>query len=193
MLSIAQQAQSECQLNDPVFGTGECSTLVIDGKDSAANGYPNVTLSYTMKLCNYNDNNVIRLVTPPSQTQFFFPVPGSGGEERFIIDESYPSNGQILRPGECEEVLGSFRASTSRSKYFMNSRLQGLQTSESSGLQNGFCFAYSLNKIDFKYDYGFGDCKFSVSFIYFGSCSFKILNFVGEFKIHFEIMVSILC
>jgi hypothetical protein len=191
LFSIAQQAQTECQLNDPVFGTGECSTLVIDGKDAAANGYPNVTLSYTMKLCNYNDNNVIRLATPPSQTQFYFPIPGSGGEERFIIDESY--NDQILRPGQCEEALGSFRVSTSRSKYFMNSHLQGLQTSESSGSQNGFCFAYSLNKIDFKYDYGFGDCKFSVSFIYFGSYCFETLKFMEEFTIHKEIMVSILC
>ena len=143
---------------------------MIDGRDAALNGYPDVTLSYTLKLCNYNDNDVIKLLSPPSTTQFFFPV--AGGPKFFISDQSY--NGQSLRPGECKEVVGKFRATTSRAKHFMKAQLQGPQTSEFSGSQNGFCFAFSFNRVDFKYDYGPGfglSCdKFSVSFIYFGSC-----------------------
>ena len=144
---------------------------MIDGRDAALNGYPDVTLSYTLKLCNYNEIDIIKVVSPPSTTEFFFPIPGSGGEQRFIVDKSY--NGQLLRPGECKEVLGTARVTTSRAKYFMKSQLQGPQTSEFSGSQNGFCFAYSFNKIDFKYDYGLGNCSmnFSVS-TYFGLCCF---------------------
>lgn len=146
-------AQTECRVDDPIFGRGKkCSDLIIDGRDAALNGYPDVTLSYTLKLCNYNDNDVIKLLSPPSTTQFFFPV--AGGPKFFISDQSY--NGQSLRPGECKEVVGKFRATTSRAKHFMKAQLQGPQTSEFSGSQNGFCFAFSFNRVDFKYDYGPG-------------------------------------
>ncbi len=146
---------------------------MIDGKDAALNGYPDVTLSYTLKLCNYNDNDsVIKLLSPPSTTQFFFPV--AGGPKKFISNQSY--NGQFLRPGECKEVVGKFRATTSRAKHFMKSQLQGPQTSKFSGSQNGFCFAYSFNRVDFKYNYGPGyplNCSnFSVSFTSLGHLVF---------------------
>ena len=163
------KAEATCQLNDPVFGNGECSDLVIDGRDAAQNGYPDVTLKYTLKLCNYNEKDVIKLLSPPSTTQFFIPNAGSS-EKEIVVDKSY--NEQFLEAGNCtEEVVGTFRTTTSRAKYFMKSQLQGSQTSESPPFSpNGFCFAYSFHKVDFKYDYGLGNCSmnFSVS-TYFGS------------------------
>ena len=164
---INYQAQSECEINDLVYGKGECSSLVIDGKAAAANGYPDVTVKHTLKLCNYNDvNNDINIISPPSTVEFFYPIPDSGGKQVFLFDESY--NGQRLNPGECREEVGMTTVSTRRAKYYMKSLLQGPQTN-SAGAHDGYCYAYSFNKIDFKYDYGLGECKVNVSDVCIGA------------------------
>lgn len=93
--------------------------------------------------------------------QFFYPITGSNtGEQKFIVNEEV--NGLLLKKGECKKETGKTIVSTSRAKYFMKSFLQGPQLS-SGNSRNGFCFAYTFNRIDFKYDYGFGECKMRVS------------------------------
>jgi hypothetical protein len=162
---ITSQAQTKCEINDPVYGQRECSSLVIDGIAAAANGYPDVTVKHSSKLCNYNDGNDIKIVSP-STVEFFYPIPDSGGKQVFLFDESY--NGQVLNRGECREEVGTTTVSTSRAKYYMKSFLQGPQTN-SAGANDGYCYAYSFNKIDFKYDYGLGTCEVNVSDICIGA------------------------
>ena len=159
---ITCQAQAECEIKDPVYGERECSSLVIDGKAAAANKYPDVTVKHTLKLCNYNNGNDIKM--PPATVDFFYPIPGSGDEQVFLIKELL--NGQLLNPGECREEVGTITVSTRRAKYYTKSLLQGPQTN--NGERNGYCYAYSFNQIDFKYDYGLGKCEVNVSDVCIG-------------------------
>jgi len=136
---------------------------VIDGKAAAADGYPDVKVKYTSKLCNFNDVNDAEIISPESMVEFFYP--DSDGQV-FIFDEEY--GGEVLKPGECKTTVGMETISTKRAKYFMKSLFQGPQTN-SAGAHDGYCYAYSFNKIDFKYDYGLGECKVNVSDVCIGA------------------------
>ena len=170
------QVEAKCEIDDPVYGNGNCNELLINGVDAAANGYPDVQVKYTLRLCNYNqDDNIIQLVEPPKQAklEFFHPLPRNEEPlKRFFVDQSF--NNRELKAGECEEVIGTKTVSTRRSKYFMKAILQGVQkTSAGEQIQGGFCYAFSYNKIDFEYDYGLGDCNVSVSYFH-NSCTDSI-------------------
>ena len=136
---------------------------MIDGKAAAADGYPDVKVKYTSKLCNFNDVNDAEIISPESMVEFFYP--DSDGQV-FIFDEEY--GGEVLKPGECKTTVGMETISTKRAKYFMKSLFQGPQTN-SAGAHDGYCYAYSFNKIDFKYDYGLGECKVNVSDVCIGA------------------------
>ena len=137
---------------------------MIDGKTAAAtDSYPDVGVKHTLRVCNYNTVNSIKLVQAPkpAKTEFFYPVAGTD-TKIFIVDESY--NGHLLSPGECREEIATTAVSTRRAKYFMKAILQGPQkTASGAPVNDSFCYAYSFNKIDFKYDYGLGECKVEVS------------------------------
>lgn len=132
------------------------------------NGYPDVQVKHTLRVCNYNQNDSIELSKPPMATkvEFFYPVSGTG-TKNLIVDESY--SGHLLKPGDCRSEIATTSVSTRRAKYFMEAILQGTRKTPSGGtiIDDGFCFAHSFNKIDFKYDYGFGECKMNVSMDYF--------------------------
>ena len=153
----SSQAEAKCELNDSTYGYGkDCNSLKINGTDAAINGYPNVQVKYTLQVCNYNNStNKINLVGG-STFQFFYPV------EKLILNKNLA--GQVLGPGQCQKEEATTIVTTSRASYFMKSLLQGPSKTESGGpVDGGYCYAYAYNIVDFKYDYGFGECDVSVS------------------------------
>ena len=128
-----------------------------------------------MKLCNYNTRNTINLEPNPDrkvELEFYSP----DYEPRLknvIAADSF--NGDTLPSGTCEDVSGSVTLNSARAKYFMKGILQGGQTdAQGRRVQDGFCYAYAYNKIDFKYDYGLDECVIEVStksFHFFSVCS----------------------
>ena len=164
------QVTTKCEvLQDKNYGyKSNCNDLIIDWKKAEANNFPDVNVRYTLKLCNMNDNgNSIKLTSAPKQTkvEFFYPI-GAGivhnKTKKYIVNKNF--NDVVLMPGKCEEVTGTARLPVKRAKYFMMAILQGEQRTQlDETVPDGFCYAYSYNKIDFKYDYGLGDCKVDVS------------------------------
>ena len=140
---LPYQVQTKCEINDLFYGKGDCGSLVIDGIAAAADGYPEVDITHTLKICNYNDSNNITLVqsNQPAKVEFFYPINGTNSK-KFLVDESY--NGQVLNPGECREEIGTTTVSTSRAKYYMKAILQGPQNKNGNEVHKGFCFAYSF-------------------------------------------------
>ena len=124
-----------------------------------------------MKLCNYNTRNTINLERDPEkkvELEFYHPDPLTNIDSRTF-------NGVALPSGTCEDVSGSVTLNSARAKYFMKGILQGGQTdAQGRRVQDGFCYAYAYNKIDFKYDYGLDECVIEVStksFHFFSVCS----------------------
>jgi hypothetical protein len=158
----SSQAEAKCELNDSTYGYGEdCNSLKINGADAAINGYPDVQVKYTFQVCNYNEStNKINLLGD-STFQFFYPVVNAG-EEKLILNKNL--GGQVLGPGQCQKEEATTIVSTDRASYYMKSLLQGPSKTESGGpVDDGYCYAYAYNIVDFKYDYGLGDCDVSVS------------------------------
>lgn len=146
-------------------GNNDCSALLIDGKDAAANGYPDVKIKYTFKICNFNDSNSIKTIDSQSKSskiQMFYRDSKTNTKE-FLVDKTF--KGDLLEAGKCREEIAITVVSTNRAKYYMKAVLQGVQQSSNGGsvTRDGFCYAYSFHKVDFKYNYGLGECKVSVS------------------------------
>ena len=167
---MVPQVQAKCELADNTLGTeGEdCSSIVINGEDAAANGYPDVEVKHTLQLCNYNDGttNRIRMVAEPrrAKLEFLYPVVTAATKTQVkIVDASY--NGQLLAPKDCFEETGFKTLTTNKPKHFMMAILQGPQeTQGGTFIPGGYCYAYSYNKIDFKFIYpSLGECEMSVS------------------------------
>ena len=122
-------------------------------------------MKHKLKLCNYNPSpNLIKLSELPKKvkTEFWYPIRGTG-QKNFFVDKSF--NNQLLGPGECVRAIGRKRVSTSRAKHFMRTILQGSQRPPllDRPIPGAFCYAFTFNKIDFKYDYGLGECLVNVS------------------------------
>jgi hypothetical protein len=138
-------AETECKVN----GITDCSMYEVDGVAAATDGYPEVTVEYSMKMCNYNDEDMDLSSNPKKHvhTEFFHPETGSDPTKQiFLAQKTF--NGETLTVGECKGTTGTVKLSTSRAKYFMESSLRG-RLSQS----DEFCYAYAFNKIDFKYNY----------------------------------------
>ena len=144
-----------------IAGTNtDCSDYVIDARNiRRADDYPDVRVNYDMKLCNYNTRNTINLERGPEkrvELEFYHPEP-------LTVIDSDSFNGVALRSGTCENVSGSVTVNSARAKYFMKGILQGIQTdAQGNRVQDGFCYAYAFNKIDFKYNYGIQACNIEV-------------------------------
>ena len=160
-LLTSHQAQAKCEIVDPVLGNfDDCSSLKINGTDAAINGYPDVQVKYALQTCNYNDNTNKINLADYSRIEFYHPD-GNKPQVSFFNDIL---SGKELGPGDCEIKEGTKTLTTTRASYYMKSLLQGPSKTESGGpVDDGYCYAYAFNVIDFKYDYGLGDCDVSVS------------------------------
>ncbi len=170
---IKCKAQTKCEIDG-----NPCSDLVINGteatKDGVAN-YPNVTIDYTLKICNYNDvdmrfaRSIIDSngeVEHRSYMEFWYQTPGENGEtERINIfpKKIYNNTNEILVSKSCEKERGSVQVSTTTSKFFMQSSLQGPLSILDASDADKFCYAYSFNPVELNYDYGDPPCEMSVS------------------------------
>lgn len=144
-----------CELDDPIYGNGTCSSLVIDGKAAAIQGYPDIQVKYSYKLCNYNNNSTIQLLQSHS-------INKSAKVEEYLVDTSV--NDVSLRPGECTGETTTLKVSSSSATRYMKTFLDGKQnTLDGDAIVDGFCYAYSFSTITFKYDYGLGECNVNVS------------------------------
>ncbi len=162
-ISTKPQVEVKCEI-----GHKDCSSYEVNGVEAALKGYPDVDITYTFKFCNYNDMGTdINLVPPPQSlgglqtynAELYSTKPGTRRKE-FMFQQSFD---QTLGQGVCEEISSTATVNTSRSKLFQKAVLQGPQMSEGSKVVGGYCFAYAFNMIDFKYDYGLGECKVHVS------------------------------
>ena len=160
-LLTSHQAQAKCEIVDPVLGNfDDCSSLKINGTDAAINGYPDVQVKYALQTCNYNDNTNKINLAGDSRIEFYHPD-GNKPQVSFFNDIL---SGKELGPGDCEIKEGTKTLTTTRASYYMKSLLMGPSKTESGGpVDDGYCYAYAFNVIDFKYDYGLGDCDVSVS------------------------------
>ena len=144
----------------------DCSDYTVDGIQAAANAYPDVRIKHTLRLCNYNNENQINFLrdrTKRVQVHMYHPIGnGLNSGQNDLVFQTF--NGQTLRAGQCVENVGTSTVSTSRAKYFMEGYLQGTQSnSNGQTIEDGFCYAYAYNKVDFKYDYNLGFCDIQVS------------------------------
>lgn len=125
------------------------------------NGFPDINLKYTTKVCNYNEGaNNIHAVGGTA-LQFYYPNPQTGNQQYFLQNSLA---GQVLGPGECREEVGEQAVTSSRASYYLKSLLQGpSKTQGGDNVDDGYCYAYAFNVVDFKYDYGLPPCDVSVS------------------------------
>ena len=160
---LCNQAEASCMIEDSTFGSMDCNSLRINGTKAALEGFPDVQVRYTLKSCNYNTGQDLKIVQPSNQ-KFYHPT-SSNGPQNVIYEEG--NVGTVLTPGDCVtrtalEILGTERAS-----YYMQSQLQGPSTINGNPVDSGFCYAYAFYPVDFKYDYGLGPCEVSVSLCYY--------------------------
>ena len=151
-----------------VNGT-DCSEFVVNGTSASNDGYPEVDVQYTLKICNYNDftmafapdftsgNNAYE---PRSYLDFWYTIPVNEVRTKIFYKSTrkYNSKSSIrsLAPGECVGGQGVEKLNTSTAKHYMKALVNGAH-------EAGFCNAYAFNPIDFRYDYDDGPCDVSVS------------------------------
>ena len=117
-------------------------------------------MKYALQTCNYNDNTNKINLADYSRIEFYHPD-GNKPQVSFFNDIL---SGKELGPGDCEIKEGTKTLTTTRASYYMKSLLMGPSKTESGGpVDDGYCYAYAFNVIDFKYDYGLGVCDVSVS------------------------------
>ncbi len=187
--NIPKQAQTKCEID------GEpCSSLVVNGteatKDGVAN-YPSVNISYTIKICNFNDADMNFAPTRTnsntgeeeirSYLQFWYTAPTVTENEpaparQDIVDEAFTNTADVLQEGLCKKVKGTLEVSTTISKFFMQANVQGpLSIADTNAtLDDKFCYAYSFNPIELQYDYGDPTCEMSVSILAMAIVMFSI-------------------
>ena len=85
----------------------------------------------------------------------------NGFTKDFKVNEEYGVNSLPIKEGLCMKETGSAKLDTSFSKYYLEASVNGKLTIP--GQDSSYCYAYSYNPLDFKYNYGDGECKFTVS------------------------------
>lgn len=140
----------------------DCNDYTIDARSVVnTKGYPNVPIYETLRVCNYNYNgNEILLNSNKTKLEFYFKE-----DKPKLLDQSYGS-GSIGSNAPCKEIVGKRYLPAKRALYYMRATLQGPQVLSGGGarVNDGFCYAYAFKQINFKYDYGLGKCKVSVSY-----------------------------
>lgn len=152
---------------------------MVNGTAATAGGvdnYPDVTLDYSMELCNYNDYPMEFSRSQSSEDGesnymlFWFNDPWP--DRTYIEEERFCEIGQAcgeavrLEKQTCLSIpQKSVTTTTSRSEYFMQAQLHGPLVDENTGgrVDDGFCYAYAFDPISFRYDYGDGECLVNVS------------------------------
>ena len=147
--------------DDPVDGIRkECNDIRINGTKAALEGYPQVEISHSVKVCNFNDANKIKLV-PGSKLEFYYPNPITKQQESFF---RRPLQNNFLGKGTCIEESGFTKLNTDRASYYLKALLQGpSQNALSTSVPNGYCYAYAFYPVEIKYDYGLPACEVEVS------------------------------
>lgn len=154
--------------------TVDCGDIVVNGTAATAGGvdnYPDVTLDYSMELCNYNDYPMEFSRSQSSEDGesnymlFWFNDPWP--DRTYIEEERFCEIGQAcgeavrLEKQTCLSIpQKSVTTTTRRSEYFMQAQLHGPLVDENTGgrVDDGFCYAYAFDPISFRYDYGDGEC-----------------------------------
>ena len=151
-------------IEDSTFGSMDCNSLKINGTKAALEGFPDVQVRYTLKSCNYNIGQDLKIGTLSNQ-KFYHPGPQSTIYEEGNI-------GTVLTPGDCVTQSALETLGTDRASYYIQSQLQGPSTINGNPVASGFCYAYAFYPVHFKYDYGLGPCKVSASVLLLYSLSF---------------------
>ena len=155
------QAEAKCMIEDSTFGSMDCNSLRINGTKAALEGFPDVQVRYTLKSCNYNTGQDLKIVQPSNQ-KFYHPT--FNGLQNVMYEEG--NIGTVLTPGDCVTKTALETLNTDRASYYIQSQLQGPSTINGNPVASGFCYAYAFNPVDFKYDYGLEPCEVSVSVIF---------------------------
>ena len=155
LVHIEYQAEVDCKIAAPNGNPTEqdCDDLVIDGKEYARLGYPAVSVYETLNVCNYNTDDM--KMNKQTGVEFF------NNNGTFYENTKYP--GEALQSGKCKGIQQKKMVPTSRAQYYMKATLQGPLMSGNDKVTNGYCSAYAFKDINFKYDYGLGECDVSVS------------------------------
>jgi len=115
------------------------------------------------KLCNYNDEDIKFGNAGGSPSYFRFWHQENGIRIWDYDNENFQAPSMLLSR-ECVRSKKSKEVSSKIAIYNMDSHLLGpLVHSNGTNVQNGYCNAYSFNLIEFRYDYGDGDCVIHVS------------------------------
>ena len=154
-------------IEDSTFGSMDCNTLRINGTKAALEGFPDVQVRYTLKSCNYNTGQDLKIVQPSNQ-KFYHPT--SNGPQNVIYEEG--KIGTVLIPRDCVTQTALETFGTDRASYYIQSQLQGPSTINGNPVASGFYYAYAFYPVHFKYDYGLGPCKVSASVLLLYSLSF---------------------
>ena len=153
--------------------------------------YPSVNISYTIKICNFNDadmnfaptrtNSVTGEEQIRSYLQFWYTAPSPIENEtaparQYIVNRAFTNATDVLQEGLCQKVKGTAEVSTTVSKFFMQANVQGpLSIADTNAtLDDKFCYAYSFNPIELQYDYGDPTCEMSVSILAMAIVMFSI-------------------
>lgn len=166
MYCLYSQAKAKCaaKLAGSTEDDVNCGdTYTVDVR-AIANGtsteYPQVQLKYLLQICNYNDQKM-SFGRQASRLKVWHK---EAGVQSFDFQRSYSQNSNdLLLPGACISERDTIDVPTTIATYSMDSLLQGPLVNETHNVDGGFCFAYSFNTLEFKYDYGDGDCVLRVS------------------------------
>ena len=147
----------------------DCNEFIVNGTSASNDGYPEVDVQYTMKICNYNDFTMAfapdfptgnDVYEPRSYLDFWYTIPVNEVRTKVFYKSTrkYNTKSDIssLAPGECAGGQGEEKLDTSTARHYMKAIVNGAHKA-------GFCYAYAFNPIDFKYDYDDGPCDVSVS------------------------------
>ena len=130
-------------------------------------GYPTVTMKYTLKICNFNDNPMgfasIVNNLHRSYLKFWSTTPGSTSKN-YIENEVYDNvkNPTMLGTKACQKATSKIQMSTTTSNFYMEALVQGKLQTSNPGDASSFCYAYAFNPIEFVYDYGDPPCVMTV-------------------------------
>lgn len=125
-----------------------------------------------MDICNYNDSPMTfkRAKDDTSSSTFLkFWYPDPEWTKIFIKKEKFCDiDGCTKKPSslginECLSAKSSAEIQTTRSNFFLKTRMQGPLDAKDEDGQNKFCYAYAYEPIELTYDYGDGPCNMSVS------------------------------
>ena len=167
-----------------VINGTDCNDIVIDGKEATLNdvaNYPKITVEYKLKICNYNDYDgasAIAFNDPVKEKnrsglRFWRNRSGkirealigkNNDEIDVTLNKTYTGTVDAITEGTCRKEVGSVLLDTTFAESYMQAKVEGrLLLPEEETVTNKYCYAYAFNPIKLRYDYGDGECKFTVS------------------------------